>query len=60
MIAGGTKGGMRKPFGKDTCLLILHAGGEDGWFEEVESVFRNQKCTCDYHDEMNAERSANF
>ena len=41
MIAGGTKGGMRKPFGKDTCLLILHAGGEDGWFEEVESVFRN-------------------
>ena len=56
-VAGGTKGGIRKPSGKGTRLIILHVGGEDGWIEGAELVFQSKKCTGDYHNEMNA---ANF
>ena len=28
---GGTKRGIRKPSGKDSRLIILHAGSENGW-----------------------------
>ena len=28
--SGGTKGGIRKPSGKESKLIILHAGGESG------------------------------
>ena len=55
-VAGGTKGGMRKPSGKGTRLIILHAGGEDGWIEGADLIFQSKKSTGDYHDEMNAER----
>ena len=55
-VAGGTKEGMQKPSGKGTHLIILHAGGEDGWIEGTDLVFQSTKSTGDYHDEMNAER----
>ena len=50
---GGTKGGMRKPSGKGSRLIILHAGGEDGWIEGADLVFQSKKST---DDAMNAER----
>ena len=53
--AGGTKGGVRKPSGKGSHLIILHAGGEKGWINGVELVFTSKKSTSDYHDEMNSE-----
>ena len=28
---GGTKGGIRKPSGKGSRLIILHTGSENGW-----------------------------
>ena len=55
-VADEIKGGMRKPFGKGTHLIILHAGGEDGWIEGADLVLQSKKGTGDYHDEMNAER----
>ena len=55
-ITGGTKGGIRKPTGKGNRLIILHAGGEDGWIEGGDLVFQSKKATGDYHDEMNSER----
>ena len=33
-------------------LIILHAGGEDGWFEGADLVFQSKKATGDYHDEI--------
>ena len=42
---------MRKPSGKGTRLIILHAGGEDGWIEGADLVFQSKKSTGDYHDE---------
>ena len=47
---------MHKPSVKDSRLIILHAGGEEGWIEGAELVFQSKKSTGDYHDEMNAER----
>ena len=44
---------MRKPSGKGTRLIIVHAGGKD---KGADLVFQSKKCTGDYHDEMNAER----
>ena len=52
-VASGTKERMRKPSGKGTRLIILHAGGKD---KGADLVFQSKKCTGDYHDEMNAER----
>ena len=53
-ILGGTKGGLRRPSGKGTRLIILHAGGEDGWVDGADLVFQSKKATGDYHDEMNS------
>ena len=55
-VTGGTKGGIRKPTGKGSRLIILHAGGENGWIEGADLVFQSKKSTGDYHDEMNSER----
>ena len=55
-VTGGTKGGIRKPSGKGNRLIILHAGGQDGWIEGADLVFQSKKSTGDYHDEMNSER----
>ena len=40
---GGTKGGVRKPSGKGTGLIILHAGSCKGWINGAELVFQSKK-----------------
>ena len=52
---GGTKGGIRKPSGKGSRLIILHAGSDNGWINSVDLVFQSKKATGDYHDEMISE-----
>ena len=54
-VQGGTKGGIRKPSGKGTRLIILHAGSENGWIDGADLVFQSKKATGDYHDEMNSD-----
>ena len=53
--SGGTKGGIRKPSGKGSRLIILHAGGTSGWVDGTALVFQSKKATGDYHDEMTAQ-----
>ena len=53
--SGGTKGGVRKPSGKGSRLIILHAGSCKGWINGAELVFQSKKSTGDYHDEMTSE-----
>ena len=52
---GGTKGGIRKPSGKGSRLIILHAGSDNGWINGADLVFQSKKATGDYHDEMTSE-----
>ena len=40
---GGTKGGVRKPSGKGSRLIILHAGCEQGWIDGAALVFQSKK-----------------
>ena len=42
------------PSGKGQRLIILHAGGVDGWVEVADLVFRSKTNSTDYHDEMNS------
>ena len=49
------------PSGKGQRLIILHAGGVDGWVEGVDGwvegadlVFSSKTNSTDYHDEMNS------
>ena len=39
---GGTKGVVRKPTGKGTCLIILHAGSCKGWINGAELVIQSK------------------
>ena len=52
---GGTKGGIRKPSGKGSRLIILHAASDNGWINGADLVFQSNKATGDYHDEMTSE-----
>ena len=52
---GGAKGGISKPSGKGSRLIILHAGSENGWINEADLVFQSKEATGDYHDEMTSE-----
>ena len=45
----------RRPTGKGTRLIILGAGGENGWVPNTTLIFRSKKNTGDYHDEMTAD-----
>ena len=54
VVSGGTIGGFRKPSGKGSRMIILHAGGENGWIDGAALVFQSKKATGDYHDEMAA------
>ena len=49
-----TKGSVRKPPGKGTRLIILHAGSCKGWINGAEMVFQSKKSGY-YHDEMTSE-----
>ncbi|XP_065907038.1 uncharacterized protein [Dysidea avara] len=46
---GGTIGGVSKPSDKGEHLIILHAGGKDGWIPSEKGS------AADYHQEMTAE-----
>ena len=48
-------GGWKVPSGKGLRLIILHAGGENGWVDGADLVFGSKMNTGDYHDEMNSE-----
>ena len=45
----------RRPSGKGSRLIILGAGGRNGWVPNTTLIFRSKKDTGDYHDEMTAE-----
>ena len=47
------RGGIRVPSGKGGRLIILHAGSEHGWILNAALIFRGEKGSGDYHDEMN-------
>lgn len=46
------KGGIAAPLGKGQRLIIVHAGGNQGFVPEAKLSFVSKK-TGDYHDEMN-------
>lgn len=48
-------GGWKVPSGKGQRLIILHAGGVEGWVDGADLVFRSKTNSADYHDEMNSE-----
>ena len=52
---GGRKGGIRKPSGKGSRLIVLHAGSGSGWVHGADLVFQSKKATGDYHDELTSE-----
>ena len=47
-------GGWKELSGKGQRLIILHAGGVDGWVEGADLVFRSKTNSKYYHDEMNS------
>ena len=47
------KGGWKVPSGKGQRLIVLHAGGVEGWVEGADLVFKSKTNSADYHDEMN-------
>ena len=49
------KGGWKVPSGKGVRLVVLHAGGENGWVDGVGLVFKSKTNSADYCDEMNSE-----
>ena len=49
------KGGWKVPSGKGQRLIVVHAGGAEGWVQGADLVFRSKTNSADYHDEMNAE-----
>ena len=49
------KSGWKVPSGKGQRLIVVHAGGAEGWVKGADLVFRSKTNSADYHDEMNAE-----
>ena len=43
------------PSGRGQRLIVVHGGGEEGWIEGADLVFRSKTNSPDYHDEMNSE-----
>ena len=52
---GGRKGGIRKPSGKGSRLIVLYAGSGSGWVHGADLVFQSKKVTGDYHNELTSE-----
>ena len=48
-ITGGTLGGIHRPSGKGSRLIILHAGSENGWVPNCALVFKSGKSTGQYY-----------
>ena len=51
------KGGWKVPSGKGQRLIVVHAGGVEGWVDgaDLVLVFKSKTNSADYHDEMNTE-----
>ncbi|XP_077531208.1 uncharacterized protein LOC144143312 [Haemaphysalis longicornis] len=49
----GLSTGLENPSGKGGRLIVIHCGNENGFVEGACEVFRANKGTGDYHDEMN-------
>jgi hypothetical protein len=47
--------GLSVPFGKGDRIIILHAGGKNGFVPGSLLVFKAKSSTGDYHSQMNAE-----
>ena len=47
------KGGWKVPSGKGQTLIVLHAGGVEGWVEGADLVFKSKTNSANYHDEIN-------
>ncbi|XP_077531207.1 uncharacterized protein LOC144143311 [Haemaphysalis longicornis] len=52
----GLSTGLENPSGKGGRLIVIHCGNENGFVEGAGEVFRANKGTGDYHDEMNEEK----
>ena len=52
-VDGDGKGGWKVPSGKGQRLIVVHAGGVEGWIEGADLVFKSKTNSADYHDEMN-------
>ena len=50
---GDGKGGRKLPSGKGQRLIVVHAGGVEGWVEGADLVFKSKTNSADYLDEMN-------
>ena len=49
------KGGWRVPSGKGQRLIVVHAGGVEGWVGGADLIFKSKTNSADYHDKMNTE-----
>ncbi len=49
------KRGWKVPSGKGQRLIVVHAGGVEGWVDDAGLVFRSKTNSADYDDEMNSE-----
>ena len=49
------KGGWTVVSGKGPRLIVVHAGGAEGWVQGADLVFRSKTNSAGYHDEMNSE-----
>ena len=49
------KCGWKVPSGKGQRLIVVHAGGVEGWVVSADLVFRSKTNSADYHDEINSE-----
>ena len=50
-----SKGGWKVPSGKGQRLILVQAGGVEGWVDGANLVFKSKTNSADYHDEMNTE-----
>ena len=49
------KGGWKVPSGKRQRLIVVHAGGVEGWVDGADLVFKSKTNSADYHNEINTE-----
>ena len=46
-----SKGGWKVPSGKGPRLIVVHAGGVEGWVDGADLVFKSKTNSSDYLDE---------
>lgn len=51
----GTTSGLKQPVSKGNRLIIVHAGGKDGFVPNALLMFKANQKTGDYHNQMNFE-----